>query len=111
MQVSIADLFPQQVTARLDDVVRVHLQMFYLPLLAGPGFTAMLTEHAAREGFRLCAALGEQTRQMVGFGYGFTGLPGQPYRDALADAMGSEASEQRLIGHFEFAEFGVLPEW
>jgi ribosomal protein S18 acetylase RimI-like enzyme len=73
------------------------------------GFAAILTEHSQREGFRLCAAFDRESTQLVGFGYGFTGGPGQYWRDALAGAMGPEAAEQWLTGHFEFAEFGIVP--
>ena len=109
MSVSVAELSPSAVAARLDDVAQVYLEMFSLRPEVGPRFAAMLAEHAARQGFRICAALDGASGQLVGFGYGFTGQPGQPFRDALAAAMGPVAAEQWLTGHFEFAEFGVIP--
>ncbi len=109
MLVSVADLSAQAVAARLDDIVQAYLDMFRLPPAAGPRFAAMLTEHAAREGFRLCAALDDESGQLLGFGYGFTGQPGQAWRDGLAAALSAAAGEAWLTGHFEFAEFGVIP--
>ena len=46
---------------------------------------------------------------MIGFAYGFTGMPGQDWRDMMAEAAGEEIAERWMIGHFEFAEFGVVP--
>jgi len=82
-----------------------------LPPGAGAGFATIPSGHSEREGFCLYAVLDSATGHLIGFGYGFTGRPRQAWRDGLAAAMGAVASEQWLAGHFEFAEFGVLPMW
>lgn len=70
---------------------------------------AMLELHSQRPGFRLCAASAADG-SMIGFAYGFTGLPGQAWRDRMAEAVGEELAGKWMNGHFEFAEFGVVPE-
>ena len=109
MTIDVVDLSPGEVTVRLADMVAVCEAMYKLAPGSEAGFATILTEHSQREGFRLCAAFDRESARLVGFGYGFTGWPGQSWRDALAGAMGPEAGAQWLTGHFEFAEFGVVP--
>lgn len=104
-------LSPEAISARLDDLVRVYLGMYALPPAAGPRFAANLREQLTWDGVHLCDAFGEDEAGMIGFGYGFTGRPGQAWRDGLAAAMESALSAVWLMEYFEFAEFGVLPDW
>ncbi len=83
--------------------------MYVIPAGGGEGFVPFLMEQSQREGFQLCVAVDQENGQIVGFGYGFTGYPGQTWRDALAEVAGIEMAASWLIGHFEFAEFGVTP--
>ena len=108
---SFVSLSAGEIDAWRDELVRTYLAMYDLPRAAGPRFDAMLAEHAAREGFRLCVAMPEEDGLCIGFGYGFTGQPGQAWRDSLAMAMSDELSELWLRGYFEFAEFGVIPAY
>ena len=105
----VVDLSPREVAERLADLVSVYEAMYRLTPGTEAGFATILTEHSQREGFRLCAAFDRESARLVGFGYGFTGWPGQSWRDALAGAMGPEAAARWLTGHFEFAEFGIVP--
>jgi len=100
-----------EVHAKQDAIVQTYLAMYDLPTNTGPRFATMLVEHATRAGFRLCLAIDHEQEQPVGFGYGFTGQPGQAWRDSLAAAMGAELARQWLRDYFEFAEFGVIPAW
>ena len=109
MTMDVVDLSPGKVAVRLADFVSVYEAMYKLAPGTEAGFATILTEHSQREGFRLCAALDWEGARLVGFGYGFTGWPGQSWRDALAGAMGPEAAARWLTGHFEFAEFGIVP--
>jgi ribosomal protein S18 acetylase RimI-like enzyme len=108
LTISIISLSSQEVSRQLDDLQSVYEAMYGMPRGSASGFDSMVTEHSRREGFRLCAAFDEKSDRLVGFAYGFTGYPGQPWRDSLASAMGPEAAKLWLIGHFEFAEFGVI---
>lgn len=109
MMVTIVDLTPIEVSARLVDLQSVYEAMYAMPPGSGDEFGPVLLEHSQREGFRLCAANDQEADHIVGFGYGFTGCPGQPWRDSLAKAIGGKVAGEWLTGHFEFAEFGVVP--
>jgi ribosomal protein S18 acetylase RimI-like enzyme len=109
MSIEMAILTPQAVSRRLAELQSVYEKMYAMPAGSGDGFCPFLVEHSQRKGFRLCAAVDEVHDQLVGFGYGFTGQPGQVWRDSMAKAVGAEMAAKWLTGHFEFAEFGVIP--
>lgn len=111
MTIDIIRLSPQEVVARLEDLARTYAAIYIPPPGARAGFATMLAGQSEREGFCLYAARDSANGSLIGFGYGFTGQPGQPWRDSLAAVMGDVASELWLTGYFEFAEFGVLPAW
>jgi ribosomal protein S18 acetylase RimI-like enzyme len=106
---ALVALTVDEVLARRDELVRTYLAMYAMPPAAGPRFGAMLAEHATRAGFRFCVAMAEDDGLCTGFGYGFTGQPGQAWRASLAAAMSDELTEAWLRDYFEFAEFGVIP--
>ena len=83
--------------------------MFEVPTGEGGGFQDLLTAQSKMPDFGCVAAADRTTRQLVGMAYGFTGEPGQGWRDDMAKAMGPEMTARWLDGHFEFAEFGVVP--
>jgi ribosomal protein S18 acetylase RimI-like enzyme len=64
--------------------------------------------HVRRPGFRLARAVDEG--RLVGFGYGYTGEPGQWWTDQAARALPPEVAQEWLGGHFEVVSIGVLPE-
>lgn len=109
MSVTTIDLSPPEVLTRMGDIQSVYEAMYAIPAGGGAGFIPFLIEHSQQEGFRLCVAIDGGSDQMIGFGYGFTGYPGQTWRDSLAEAVGVEMAVSWLTGHFEFAEFGVIP--
>jgi ribosomal protein S18 acetylase RimI-like enzyme len=99
---------PSGVLRRQDDLVETCEAMYAIPRGEG-GFRPALAAHATRDGFRLCAASDTNDGRMLGFGYGFTGRPGQLWRDEMARAVPQHVADEWLDGHFEFAEFGVIP--
>jgi ribosomal protein S18 acetylase RimI-like enzyme len=109
MRVTTIDLSPQEVFKKIADLQSIYEAMYAIPAGGGEGFVPFLIEHSQREGFQLCAAIDRDSGQMIGFGYGFTGYQGQTWRDSLAEAVGVEMAASWLTGHFEFAEFGVIP--
>jgi ribosomal protein S18 acetylase RimI-like enzyme len=109
MTVIIEQLSLQEVVDRVTELQTVYEAMYGLPPRSGDGFVPFLLEHSRRVGFRLCISYDLYRALCVGFGYGFTGLPGQPWRDELAEAVGAQLATEWLTGHFEFAEFGVIP--
>ena len=68
---------------------------------------AVWDRHAAREGFRLARAY--DGGRLVGFGYGYTGQPGQWWTDRAAEVLGPEVAAEWLGKHFELVSIGVLP--
>ena len=68
---------------------------------------AVWDRHAARDGFRLARA--HDAARLVGFGYGFTGQPGQWWTDRAAEVLGPDLAAEWLGGHFELVSIGVLP--
>ena len=93
---------------------------FLKELLSAPGLSGhedpaaeiirrMAEVIAERDGFRFVAANEATTRQMVGFGYGYTGQPGQWWYDTVAAAMGEPLARVWLADCYEFVEMAVLP--
>lgn len=111
MTIDIIHLSPQDVAARHEGLAFAYEAVYSSPPGAGARFADMLMEQSRRDGFRLRAALDRADNGLVAFGYGFTGQPGQPWRDSLAAAMGAEVGGRWLRDYFEFAEFGVVPAW
>jgi ribosomal protein S18 acetylase RimI-like enzyme len=85
----LAEIWPDASRARVDEI---------------------LPRHVAREGFRFLGAFAE--RRLVGFVYGYRGLPGQWWHDRVAAALGLDGEQRCLApGPFEFTELHVRPEF
>ncbi len=72
--------------------------------------TEQLPTHAAREGCRLVAALGDDD-VVRGFGYGYTGERGQWWSDHVVGAVPSEVADAWVGGHFELVEMATEPAY
>jgi ribosomal protein S18 acetylase RimI-like enzyme len=48
-------------------------------------------------------------RTLLGFGYGYSGIPGQWWHDIVATALGPQGTTRWLRDSFELAELHVLP--
>src|SRR4051812_2519184 len=68
--------------------------------------TSVADKHFDRPGFRIARAYDED--RLVGFGYGYTGEPGQWWTDNAAEALGPEVAVAWLGGHFELVSIGVV---
>jgi len=75
-----------------------------------PAFVRSLMQHAQNPDFCCCFARATGGGRLLGFTYGYTGRPGQWWRDVVAASM--EPNEVRiwLDGQFEFVELAVVPE-
>ena len=109
MRVTIVRFTVPDAMSRAGQLVDVYRAMYALPPASSRGFEQTLREHARREGFRLCVAQESEGDTLVGFGYGFTGQVGQPWRDSLALALDQATRDQWLSDYFELAELGVIP--
>ncbi len=62
----------------------------------------------SRGGFRLVTS--STSERLVGFGWGYTGQPGQFWSDFVVEQLGAAVADW-VGGHFEFVELAVLPDW
>jgi ribosomal protein S18 acetylase RimI-like enzyme len=69
----------------------------------------IIVTHCSNPGFTAAAALDEQS-ELVGFGYGYLGAPGQWWHDIVARALGRDGAVRWLREGFELAELHVLPD-
>jgi ribosomal protein S18 acetylase RimI-like enzyme len=73
----------------------------------------IIATHVTYAGFVAAGAFiaaDDGTPQLVGFGYGYRGAPGQWWHDIVADALGRDAARRWLRDGFELAELHVLPD-
>lgn len=95
----------------LDDAVVVYTEAMNAPQRQISGRRSIIQRHLGNPGFRAYIAL--RCGNLVGLCYGFHGMPGQWWHDAvhrgLTDQLGPEASSRWLGDCFEIAELQVLP--
>lgn len=68
----------------------------------------LMRTHLDRGGFTAVSATRDD--DLLGFGYGYLGGPGQWWHDVVATALGRERGGDWLNGAFELAEIHVAPE-
>lgn len=99
--------------------VREQVMAVYAEAFAGPpynrtaelviDFSEVLMRHVHRSAFRMVAAYDNSNGRMVGFGYGYTAMPGQWWHDLVAQVMGAEERAHWLEDAFEVVELAVKP--
>jgi ribosomal protein S18 acetylase RimI-like enzyme len=70
----------------------------------------IIGSHCRNPGFVAAGAFADDTDDLVGFGYGYLGAPGQWWHDIVARALGREAAARWLGDGFELAELHVRPD-
>ena len=73
----------------------------------------IIAAHVTYIGFVAAGAYADSAdgdAQLVGFGYGYHGAPGQWWHDIVAGALGRTLTRRWLRNAFELAELHVLPE-
>ena len=106
----MSDVGVEVVEEVAEDVVRDELWPLYCSIFGDfddidTWHAQVWARHAARVGFRL--ALARSGDALVGFGYGYTGEPGQWWTDAAATVLHPEVASDWLGGHFELVSIGV----
>jgi ribosomal protein S18 acetylase RimI-like enzyme len=80
-----------------------------------PGRRAIMQRHAGHPGLRSLVAVEDGSGRIVGFAYGFRGVPGQWWHDVvwsgIVAAAGQASAEAWLADALEIAEVHVLPEF
>ena len=102
--VSIAPI--EDLEAVAERVVVAYREIYRATAAEAAAFLDVLRVHASRVGFTGRVAWRDAV--LVGFAYGFTGRPGQTWRDEMASHLGADVATQWLEGHFEFAQLGVV---
>ena len=74
-------------------------------------FAARLPYHAVNPGFHCVVARPAPGAEIVGFAYGYAGLPRTWWYGLVAPALSAEKAEFWLGDYFELAEFAVHPRW
>jgi ribosomal protein S18 acetylase RimI-like enzyme len=80
-----------------------------------PGRRSIMERHAGNPGLRALVAVEDGSRRIVGFAYGFRGVPGQWWHDVVWSGIvataGQASAEAWLASALEIAEVHVLPEF
>ena len=67
-----------------------------------------LARHGLMQGFAGCLARDATTERILGVGYGFSNLPGQWWRDRVAQALGPSRTRELLDNSFCLMELGIV---
>jgi ribosomal protein S18 acetylase RimI-like enzyme len=80
-----------------------------------PGRRAIMERHAGSPGLRSLTAVDDSSGTIVGFAYGFRGVPGQWWHDVvwsgIVASAGQVSAEAWLASTFEIAEVHVRPDF
>jgi ribosomal protein S18 acetylase RimI-like enzyme len=98
-----------QFGVRVGEAMDIYVRAMNYPQHAAKQRAATARRHSAHRGFACWAALLDDT--LVGFGYGYTTLPGQWWHDLVRKALDRAQAEQWLTNAFELSELHVLPEY
>jgi len=105
--VVIVDVPRPDLRARLDEAMAIYVTAMGYPSSSGAQRGTHLLRHAGFDSFRCRAALTAEGR-MLGFGYGYTSLPGQWWHDLVLRAISGD-TEHWLGNAFELSELHVMP--
>jgi GNAT superfamily N-acetyltransferase len=107
---TIARWSPEEIGTNEEVICAVVAAAFAMPPTEAWRFTAALTRHATRRDFRFFAATEPKSSRLLGFIYGYSGAPGQPFHDLLRATLAPDRVARWLADSFELVGFGVLPE-
>ena len=100
----------QQFAARVQECMHIYVRAMHYPESAGVHRAVSARKHTDHEGFACRAAVADDGT-LVGFGYGYTTLPGQWWHDLVRRALPAELAPQWLRNAFELSELHVLPSY
>lgn len=100
----------RQFAARVDEAMGIYVRAMQYPAATGAQRAVTARRHTSNEGFSCRVALAED-ETLMGFGYGYTTLPGQWWHDLVRRAMTREAAADWLRESFELSELHVLPDY
>ncbi|HEY5574613.1 MAG TPA: GNAT family N-acetyltransferase [Anaerolineales bacterium] len=114
MEPLLTYLTSEQVESHSDHIVEVYSRAFRDPpynrtkaeVLA---FSSSLPEHTRRQDFRFLAVFEDNSRQLLGFSYGYKVQPGQWWHDQVKNALDPLVAEEWLADSFQLVELAVDP--
>jgi ribosomal protein S18 acetylase RimI-like enzyme len=99
-----------QFAAHVDDAMGIYVRAMRYPEHTGVQRAVSARKHVGHEGFA-CRAAVTDDGQLVGFGYGYTTMPGQWWHDLVRQALDQQTARSWLNDAFELSELHVLPEY
>jgi ribosomal protein S18 acetylase RimI-like enzyme len=112
---TITELDHQGFIAKIDVQLAIYGEAMDAAVDELPGRRTIMERHARNPGLRALAAIDEATSEVVGFSYGFRGLPGQWWHDvvmsAIAARSGRACARDWLEDALEIAEVHVRPAY
>lgn len=108
--VQIVSWTGRQFAANVDDAMQIYVRAMQYPPHAGAQRAVTARRHSRNDGFACRAAI-TGDGLFVGFGYGYTTMPGQWWHDLVRRAMNAQMAAEWLSDSFELSELHVLPEF
>jgi ribosomal protein S18 acetylase RimI-like enzyme len=105
--ITIVDMPRSDLPTRLPEAMAIYVAAMGYPPGSGAQRGTHMLRHSGFDWFRCRAALNAEGR-MLGFGYGYTSLPGQWWHDLVRRAIAGDTSHW-LGSAFELSELHVLP--
>jgi ribosomal protein S18 acetylase RimI-like enzyme len=106
--VLLVDIRADAIRERLAEAMAIYVAAMGYPPTSGGQRGVHVLRHAELDSFRCRAALDGNGR-MLGFGYGYTSVPGQWWHDLVRRAVRTD-TELWLSNAFELSELHVLPD-
>ena len=101
---------PEQFALRIDEAMEIYVRAMNYPSHAGSQRAVTARRHTEHHGFACRAALLDDDT-LVGFGYGYTTMPGQWWHDLVRRALDKAQPQEWLANAFELSELHVLPQF
>jgi ribosomal protein S18 acetylase RimI-like enzyme len=101
---------PDDFALHLDEAMRIYVRAMNYPPHAASQRAVTARRHTGHHGFASRAAVLEDGT-VVGFGYGYTTVPGQWWHDLVRRALDKRNIADWLDDAFELSELHVLPEY
>jgi ribosomal protein S18 acetylase RimI-like enzyme len=105
--VRIVALSPGEFTVHSDEAMRIYAKAMGYSAQTGVQRAISARRHTSNAGFA-CRVAEDGDGKLVGFGYGYTTVPGQWWHDLVRRAMSSD-DQGWLSNAFELSEMHVLP--
>ncbi|MDQ1744319.1 MAG: hypothetical protein QOE23_2658 [Pseudonocardiales bacterium] len=105
--IMIVDVPRSRLPGRLAEAMAIYVTAMGYPASSGSQRGTHMLRHAGFDSFRCRAALAADGT-MLGFGYGYTSLPGQWWHDLVLRAIAGDTQDW-LGSAFELSELHVLP--